>query len=307
MDERQRDNHYVPQFYLRQFACADDLNKVAVLRRHEPFLVADRKSIAQMGYEEDLHALHAGKGALNLEGVISKTIETPFSSSPTWTKIASGNVRSLDASDRRALYAFNTHLQTRNLEALRFLEKMQARIRESGFPPDFTQEERDMHTAIASDPDGVRAFFLMGAIRPLGTIDRSAEGSVLICHTKLRLRTTTCPPLPMGVPPTYSNADPSDVDGPKAWWLPLTPYCGALITRGTPFAELAHMDIEDDAVRMFNRRYLVQLREGLSVRYCLADDVYLDVDLDWAGYDLVTRSKMVSRYERRDRQTTPSG
>jgi len=49
------DNHYVPQFYMRRFACADDENKVMVLERHRDVVVANRKSIEGIGYEERLH------------------------------------------------------------------------------------------------------------------------------------------------------------------------------------------------------------------------------------------------------------
>src|SRR5438093_11929706 len=48
-------HHYVPQFYLRRFACSDDHNKVRVLERHRDIVVSDRKSIDRIGYEEGLH------------------------------------------------------------------------------------------------------------------------------------------------------------------------------------------------------------------------------------------------------------
>ena len=35
-------HHYVPQFYMRQFACADDAHKVMTLERHSDVVVADR-------------------------------------------------------------------------------------------------------------------------------------------------------------------------------------------------------------------------------------------------------------------------
>lgn len=48
-------HHYIPQFYLRRFACFDDANKVMVIEQHRDVLVADRKSIDGIGYEEALH------------------------------------------------------------------------------------------------------------------------------------------------------------------------------------------------------------------------------------------------------------
>jgi hypothetical protein len=46
---------YVPQFYLRCFACSDDVNKVMVIEPYRDVLVVDRKSIDYIGYEEGLH------------------------------------------------------------------------------------------------------------------------------------------------------------------------------------------------------------------------------------------------------------
>jgi hypothetical protein len=54
-DNAPKRHHYVPQFYLRRFACTDDPNKVLVLEQHRDSLVADRKSIDRIGYEDALH------------------------------------------------------------------------------------------------------------------------------------------------------------------------------------------------------------------------------------------------------------
>ena len=40
--EKPRRHHYVPQFYLRRFACPDDANKVRVVERHGDILAIDR-------------------------------------------------------------------------------------------------------------------------------------------------------------------------------------------------------------------------------------------------------------------------
>lgn len=74
-------HHYVPQFYMGRFACADDENKVMVLERHRDFVVADRKSIDGIGYEEHLHDYDDNGAPASIEGDLNKAIETPFSQS----------------------------------------------------------------------------------------------------------------------------------------------------------------------------------------------------------------------------------
>jgi hypothetical protein len=76
-------HHYVPQFYMRQFGCADDADKVMVLERHRDAVVADRKSIEGIGYKERLHYYNDDGTPASIESDINRAIETPFSQSPT--------------------------------------------------------------------------------------------------------------------------------------------------------------------------------------------------------------------------------
>ena len=57
-------HHYVPQFYMRRFACADDENKVMVLERHRDVVVANRKLIDGIGYEERLSVARQSEARL---------------------------------------------------------------------------------------------------------------------------------------------------------------------------------------------------------------------------------------------------
>ena len=50
-----RKHHYVPQSYMRRFACADDENKVMVLERHRDVAISDRKSVKNIGYDRCFH------------------------------------------------------------------------------------------------------------------------------------------------------------------------------------------------------------------------------------------------------------
>jgi Protein of unknown function (DUF4238) len=85
-------HHYVPQFYMRRFACADDENKVMVLERHRDVVVSNRKSIEGIGYEERLHDYDDNGAPASIEAGLNKAIETPFSKNTTWLKIGGGTV-----------------------------------------------------------------------------------------------------------------------------------------------------------------------------------------------------------------------
>ena len=152
-------HHYVPQFYMRRFACADDENKVMVLERHCNVVVADRKSIEGIGYEERLHDCDDNGAPASIEGDLNKAIETPFSQNGTWLKISGGNCAGLDETDRLPLYGFARYLQLRNLETLRFIETQHARYLTGELEDELTDEERDMHAWIASDPGAAHELF----------------------------------------------------------------------------------------------------------------------------------------------------
>ena len=55
MPNEPKRHHYVPQFYMRQFACTADANKIMTLERHRDVVVAAPKSIGGIGYEDHLH------------------------------------------------------------------------------------------------------------------------------------------------------------------------------------------------------------------------------------------------------------
>ena len=90
-----KNHHFVPQFYMRRFVCADDEKKVAVLERDRDALVADRESIKSIGYER-LHDYDDNVASASIEVDLNKAIETPFSKNTTWLKISGGNCAGLD-------------------------------------------------------------------------------------------------------------------------------------------------------------------------------------------------------------------
>ena len=279
--EKPRRHHYVPQFYLRRFACPDDANKVRVVERHGDILAIDRKSIDRIGYEDSLHDYVADGVERSIEGPINHMIETPFSNSATWRKIVEGAGTSLAETDKIPIYGFARHLQRRNLETLRFIEAESARFADGALDGNLSADEQEMHTWIAASADNAHALFREGAMDM--NIPEDADAiNVMVCHSPIPLRTSTNPTLMISAPGHQSifGAFFNDL---RTWWLTLDRYCGAFIIAGGP-PGFSNSTLPPDAARMINQQYLVQHGNSMTVRYLLANDPYLDDDLMLAGY-----------------------
>jgi hypothetical protein len=273
-------HHYVPQFYMRRFACSDDVNKIMVLERHRDVVVADRKSIEGIGYEQRLHDYEDGGAPSSIEGELNKAIETPFSKSPTWRKISSGNCAGLDETDRLPIYGFARHLQLRNLETLRFIETQHARFLAGALEDELTDEERDMHAWIAADPGAAHELFRAGAMETMLPADASAI-NVIVCETPIALRSSTNPAVRLSHP-GHDSVFGAMFNSLRTWWLTLDRNWGAFIVAGGPpgFSTGA---VPPELARVVNRQYLVQLLHG-GARYLLGDDEFIGDDLEWAGF-----------------------
>ncbi len=287
-------HHYVPQFYLRRFACPSESNKVMVLERHRDVVVADRKSIQGIGYEERLHDYDDNGAPASIEDDLNKAIETPFSTSTTWLKISGGNCASLDESDRLPLYGFARHLLLRNLETLRFNETQHARYLAGELEDELTDEERDMHAWMRSNPGAAHKLFRAGAMETMLPADASAI-NVIVCETPIALRSSTNPAIRLSHPGNESIFG-AMFNSLRTWWLPLDRRWGALIAAGGP-SGFSAQTVPPDIARVVNRLYLVQLLED-GARCMLADDDFLGEDLEWAGFTLAQRTARGFRYRK---------
>ena len=287
--------HYVPQFYLRRFALAEDPHKVRVLEQYGEVVVSDRKSIDRIGYEDRLYDYSDGGASASIEGELNLAIETPFAGSETWSKISSGAWESLGIQDRLPLYGFARHLQRRNLETLRFIEAQDARFRANDHDPDMPDEERAMHAWIASSPDNAHALFRDGAVDT--TLPEDAHAiNVMVCRSPIALRTSTSPAVRISDPGRESAPGPF-INLLRTWWLALDRQCGAFIVAGGP-PGFSNSLMPADAARVINRQYLVQLLNSRWVRYMIGDDEFLDDDLAWAGYTLAAGTTHGHRWQR---------
>ena len=289
-------HHYVPRFYLRRFACQDDGNKVAVIEQHQNSLISSLKSIKSIGYEEGLYDFVEGSVLRSIEGDLNHVIETPFASSPTWQKISTGMCASLNENDRFPIYGFARHLQKRNLEILRFIETENARFKRGEINTRLSEAEQDMHELIAACEDGAHVLFREGALDT--TLPPDAEAiNVMVFRSPIPLRSSTNPTLSISEPGRQSVFG-DFFNNLRTWWLSLDQYWGAFIVLGGP-SGFSNSEMPADTARMINRQFLVQRLNSMTVRYLIADDSYLNEDLDWAGFDLARCTSSGKRWIKR--------
>lgn len=109
------DHHYVPQFYMRQFALLEDKNKVMAVERHGDILNFARKSVGSIGYEKRLHDFVENRGTKSIESEVNKLVEMPFAESPTWKKIVDGECANVSVAT-----AYVTDITPEELRTRRF-------------------------------------------------------------------------------------------------------------------------------------------------------------------------------------------
>lgn len=274
-------HHYVPQFYLRRFACPDDGHKVMTVERHHDFLVGKRKSINHIGYEDGLHDyVHKGEPA-SIESDINRIIETPFARSSTWLKISTSACETLNEQDKLPIYMFARHLQRRNLETLRFIEVENERSHSEEFATSVGEEEREMHEWMSASADAGHTLFREGALDIIPPADANRI-NVMVCRAPIALRSSTNPTLMISHPGRESVFG-FFFNSLRTWWITLDRHWGAFIIAGGP-PGFTNRPMPLDAARVINRQYLVQLQNSLSVRYLIADDEHLAEDMEWAGH-----------------------
>ena len=261
-------HHYVPQFYLRQFCCSDDVNKVSTASRNGSFIVMSKKSIKRIGYEDKLYAISNQEIEYCIEEKLNQSIETPISQSNTWAKVRDKKPELIDEADKLTLYLFMRHLEARNLELLHLVENEIAMSNDPVFRKRRTVEEREMHSYIKSMSDGpVRFFHELSENVERFMLDYP-KVSISIFKSNIPLRTSTNPVITL--PESLNCQSDGDV---IAKWLPLSHEFGVMMHVTENYNSFGAISIiDDDSVRVLNRQYLVQLLSSHSVRHMIVDD-----------------------------------
>lgn len=293
-------HHYVPQFFLRNFAVDSAKKKITTVAKHGSMAIWAKRSIEHLGYECDLY-LHLQAGVpVSVESAINENIENPISQSDTWAKIVSGRTDALDRKDKPILYALIRHLQARNPHFFATGLELAGLGASNASAIPFIEEERDIHDAIVSSPDRARSFFNAMSASLQWTEHNYRKAAMSIFRSPIPLRSSTVP--------VISLRAPSD----KALHLPLpgmVPYLLALTLNRTTIAMLVLGDF-DDAFRNtaitaaqakgFNRQFVCQFAYFGHVRHLITDRDDLVEDMTWAPYEATKETQEKITFRRRN-------
>jgi hypothetical protein len=91
----------------------------------------------------------------------------------------------------------------------------------------------------------------------------------------------------------------------RTWWLTLDRHCGAFIIAGGPPGFSKH-SVPPEIARAVNQRFLIQLLQS-DTRYMLADDAFVEIDLELAGFAFSQKTTYGFRYRSVSREGPQSG
>lgn len=291
-----RDHHYVPQFYLRNFASDAERRKIATVAKNGHLAVWSVRSIRGLGYEQDLYVHERNGVPVSVEARINRRLETPLSSSETWRKISSGRTEALDRTDRPVLYALIRHLQSRTPHARDTVRRLSHMAASPDSEIPFTDEERHMYAAIRRSPD---AYMNAMASTLEWTVREFDSCGISIFRSPIPLRTSTTPVLAVTAPEHPALALNLPGMTPFTFVLPLNSHTLAVLALGDFDGHLVNREISALEAQGYNQQYLGQFAFFPMIRHLITGRDALVAAMTWAPYDLVDEDDRKIVFRRR--------
>jgi hypothetical protein len=294
-----RDHHYVPQFFLRNFAVDEAKTRVTTVGKHGSMAIWSERSIESLGYERDFY-VHMHRGIpVSVETDINRRIETPISQSDTWAKITSGRTETLDQSDRAILYALIRHLEARTPHYEATINEL-ARIAAGPSPEiPFTDEESSIYTAIHAHPNLAKTKLNRMAATIAWTESSFKGALMMVLRSPIVLRTSTTPVLAIPAPPHLAMALPLPGMIPYQLVLTLNPTTIACLVLGDFDGAFSNQAIDIKTATGFNRHFVGQFAKFEYVRHLITPVDNIVTDMTWAPYDLIKSSSRKIVFRRR--------
>lgn len=284
-------HHYVPQFYLRNFAIDVEKKKIGTVAKHGDRAIWSVRSIKGLGFNKDFY-VHMRQGTpISVEENINKKIETPLSQSDTWLKITSGRSDALDRTDKPILYALIRHLEARTPHYHATATELGhlASMKDSSIP--FTDEEQEFYAWIRENPKDAKEFFNFQA-SSLEWTEKSFRGAALsVLRSPIPLRTSSIPVMSMPAPshPALSLELPGMI--PYQNVLPLDRTTVACLVLGDFDDAFLNIEIGTDVAQGFNRHRVAHFAHFEHVRHLITDRKGLLSDMTWAPFKMAEESE----------------
>lgn len=292
-----RKHHYVPQFYLRNFAVDDRRKKIMTVMKRGDRAVWSIRTIENLGYQDDLY-VHMEDGApVSVETTINQRIETPISQSETWQKIASGRTDLLDMSDKPVLYALIRHLQSRTPHYFQTTMELAAFAANPDSEMQFTEEEREHYAQLRSDPAYAKEIFNTMSSSLEWTQEHYQNATISIWRSPIELRTSSVPVLASKISPSPYLYQSARGKTPFQLLLTLNRVTVASLVYTSFEGLFGNQEVELDVAMGINRQFAGQFSASAHVQHLITGREGLTADMTWAPYEVVsdTPNKIVFR------------
>lgn len=287
-----RDHHYVPQFYLRNFACDPEKKKIRTVAKNGEYAVWAERSIEGLGFERDLYVHSVAGVPVSVEDTINRSIETPISQSDTWAKIQSGRTDALDRTDKPILYALARHLEARtpHYYATHIELAHMAGLAESEIP--FTDEEREHYRQFRENPALAKQIFNFMSASTDWSEEAYRGSGVTVIRTKKPFRTSSTPVLTIRAPEHPALRLPLPGMVPYTYNLVVNPTTAINVVLGDFDDAFLNIEQGEDVRRGMNRHYVGQFGHFPYVRHLItSNDDELMEDMTWANFRLFRDGK----------------
>ncbi|MDQ0314604.1 DUF4238 domain-containing protein [Amorphus orientalis] len=295
-----RDHHYIPQFYLRNFAVDPDKKKVNTVAKNGAMAVWAKRSIESLGFERDLYVSLSKGVPISVETEINKRIETPISQSDTWTKITSGRTDTLDKADKPIIYALIRHLEARTPKYKQTISELSQMAVNKGNEIAFTDEERKHYAYLNANPNELKTLHNLMSLFVGWEKEEYIRSSLTICRSPIPIRTLSAPVMAISAPPHPALDLPLPGMVPFQLILALDPKTVAILVRGDFGDSFMNIEIDEMTARGLNRNFVGHFSHFNSINHLISDRNGLIEDMTWAPYDLIEESERRIKFRRRE-------
>lgn len=291
-------HHYLPQFFIRNFAIDEEQKKVMAVQKHGNRAVWAKKSIKSIAYEVDLY-VHTENGApKSVETKINTDIETPISKSETWRKIAENSVADLDNSDRGVLYSLLRNFEARTPHYRQTTAEL---VKLAGQPHsnmNFSKEEKDMYNALGSDPSLMNEMMSTVASSLEWTAEEFYTCGISILRVNYPVYVCTTPVHVMKSP-SHSNLRPTQLGlEPFSYLMPLASNAYMMLSLGDFDGDFKNQSVSLDVEMGLKRQIVSQFAYWPRISHMICDGTSLVDQLKWAEYKCISDTTSKKTFER---------
>jgi hypothetical protein len=291
-------HHYVPQFYLRNFAVDKEQLKIPVVSKESHWAIWSIRSIKSVGWEPDFYVHFSNGKPVSIETDINRTIETPLSQTDTWAKISSGRGDTLDRSDKAILYALIKHLRSRTPHRFRTMMELAAMAAPGASDMPFTPEEREMYGLLGSNHSLAKQHFNATSLSLKWTEREFDSARIGVHRSPIPLRTSTTPVIALKAPDNPGLHLPYPGMVPYMDVMPLSRHIVMTLVLGDFDGDFVNTELALDEAQGFNRHYVAQFAHFPAIRHLIADREGLIADMTWARYELATEVQRSMKFKR---------